>query len=706
MTMMALAMIFAGAIIIRSLPAKYGFFLNEFDPFYDYKATQYIVERVRAQGLLGLFGDDGYFKWVDKTTWYPEGRAVAATSQAGLHMTGAFTYLLLHDVIGLDLTLYDYLIIFPVIFGSLTILVLFLLARRIADTGGGLIAALLFAFSPAVIQRGNLGWYKSEPLGVFLALLATYLLLISLDGRSSIRGMVGYSALAGALYGISIASWGGSSFFLGALAISLVLAVFFRVDHQRLRKVALITPTFMLLTAALFPRPGPGVILNLGGLALYAAIFLVLLFTSPDLKGRGLLTTSFIRGFLGIGLFGLLMFSFGLATDLSLRYYSVIAPFQRGQDALVESVAEHFVPTGGDFISNHGILIFIAGFGALVALRRRSVEDAMALTISGLGIYTAASFSRLMLFATLGIALLSAIGIQELATTVLTGSRRPVAKAQGLSPAQRVTIAITLTGIIALSIYTPISTRGGASGWLIDADAPTSLSAAALPIKAPISDWIEALAWIRENTPSDAVIASWWDYGYWINVLGNRTTLADNATINSTRIALIGRAFMSDEATGVQILRDQLKAQYVVVMVAVYDVSRISQLFSGLYSFERDAYGLSSLGGDGSKMQWFAKIPGLNPDQYLDSDGLPRPSFWTDTLLGKLFPFDPDPDATQRYKQLFQQQTGFTPKVLLVRELVHYSPEGGGPLKLVFMSSGKVDPSSRVRVLVLVYQFT
>jgi len=37
--------------------------------------------------------------------------------------------------------------------------------------------------------------------------------------------------------------------------------------------------------------------------------------------------------------------------------------------------------------------------------------------------------------------------------------------------------------------------------------------------------------WLKNNTPEDAVIASWWDYGYWITTLSERTTIIDNATL-------------------------------------------------------------------------------------------------------------------------------------------------------------------------------
>ena len=45
----------------------------------------------------------------------------------------------------------------------------------------------------------------------------------------------------------------------------------------------------------------------------------------------------------------------------------------------------------------------------------------------------------------------------------------------------------------------------------------------------PVStnDWTESMEWIKNNTPKDAVIASWWDYGYWISTLGQRASIAE-----------------------------------------------------------------------------------------------------------------------------------------------------------------------------------
>ncbi len=39
--------------------------------------------------------------------------------------------------------------------------------------------------------------------------------------------------------------------------------------------------------------------------------------------------------------------------------------------------------------------------------------------------------------------------------------------------------------------------------------------------------WQKAMQWVREETPENAVFAHWWDYGYWIQSIGNRATVTD-----------------------------------------------------------------------------------------------------------------------------------------------------------------------------------
>jgi dolichyl-diphosphooligosaccharide---protein glycosyltransferase len=54
-------------------------------------------------------------------------------------------------------------------------------------------------------------------------------------------------------------------------------------------------------------------------------------------------------------------------------------------------------------------------------------------------------------------------------------------------------------------------------------------------------DFREAYYWLRQNTAEDARIMSWWDYGYQLAAMANRTVLVDNNTWNNSHIAQVGK---------------------------------------------------------------------------------------------------------------------------------------------------------------------
>ena len=54
-----------------------------------------------------------------------------------------------------------------------------------------------------------------------------------------------------------------------------------------------------------------------------------------------------------------------------------------------------------------------------------------------------------------------------------------------------------------------------------------------------LDDFREAYYWLRQNTADEARVMSWWDYGYQIAGMGNKTTLVDNNTWNNSHIALV-----------------------------------------------------------------------------------------------------------------------------------------------------------------------
>ena len=83
------------------------------------------------------------------------------------------------------------------------------------------------------------------------------------------------------------------------------------------------------------------------------------------------------------------------------------------------------------------------------------------------------------------------------------------------------------------------------NNWVTEAKPVPTIFSGASFYSIVTNDWTDALDWLKENTPEDAVIFSWWDYGYWIQTLGERITLADNSTISTVQIEKIARTLLS-----------------------------------------------------------------------------------------------------------------------------------------------------------------
>ena len=208
---------FTTSFLIRSQPVDYGFELNEFDPFFNFRATEFIVEN----------GLSEYFVWHDNLSWYPEGRNVSATSQVMLHITAAGTY----QIFGGNSSLYDFTILFPVVLSSLTVIVIFALVRVMGGTTAGLFAALLYSISVPIIIRGTMGWFKSEPLGLFYGLLGIYLFLSGIkteNKKIAVSKIIG----AGIILSFGLASWGGIQFFVIPIGVFILALPFIRKDHD------------------------------------------------------------------------------------------------------------------------------------------------------------------------------------------------------------------------------------------------------------------------------------------------------------------------------------------------------------------------------------------------------------------------------------------------------------------------------------------
>jgi len=133
-------------------------------------------------------------------------------------------------------------------------------------------------------------------------------------------------------------------------------------------------------------------------------------------------------------------------------------------------------------------------------------------------------------------------------------------------------------------------------------------------------DFREAYRWLSQNTGDDEIVMSWWDYGYQISGMGNRTVLVDGNTRNNTHIARVGRAFASSEEKAYRLARE-LDVDYALV------------IFGGMVGYASD---------DINKFLWMVRISGgLFPEiverDYLSAEGSYRiDSAASKTMLNSL----------------------------------------------------------------------
>ena len=658
---------FAIAFMARSLPLEYGFYLNEFDPWFNYRATQFLVEN----------GYDAYFNWHDNMSWYPDGRDIPKTSQTGLHITAAVLY----QAFGFGMPLYDFIIWLPVVFGAFLTLIIFAIVRVIAGNIAGLFASIFTALSPTIIQRGNLGWFKSEPLGLFYGVLAIYFLLSALKHREP-KYAIAKAVAAGLILGFGMTAWGGVQYFALLLSIFFIALPFF----SKSKNMVYVLPILTILTIAVassFPRPGEAFVTSLPGLGLIGSTIFAIVanFIARDPLKETRYKLIWLAVFVGIGISVIIA---GIYAPSTFRYISVVNPLVKSNIPLVASVAEQATPTIVDYIQNYSMLIPLAGYGAYVSFKKRSPMHIFALVLAITGIYVSASFARLMVFSSISIITLASIAFYDITRVIFERGYRGRSLLTPSDP--RVLYSILMIIMLSVPLFFPPS-----GNWVALADIPPTITNGATSFRTTTDDWTDALEWIKNNTEEDAVIAAWWDYGYWITVLGERKTLADNATINSTRIARIATALVSEENEGVKILRDELHADYLLVYLVG---QRLDQNFLTIGG-----------GGDESKKHWFMRIAGVNETEYIQQDGFtPTAKFWF-TLLGKTFPITPVGYASINQNGTFDVQPQFTPgSVALYTEQVKYPPGEEGALELVYSSPSFNDKSRDLMFGVFIYK--
>ncbi len=603
------------AAVVRLLPLRWGFQLSEFDPHVHYRLTSYMV-------------DNGFFSWtswIDTMAWHPQGLNVAGAVFPGLAATAAFFYQIanalnlapapilsadLYDPLTID-PVFNFCVIFPVIMAVLTVLVIYFLGKDIGGKEVGLFSAFFLALNSPYISRTSLGFFDDETVGIFGILLLIFFFLRSIDPERPLRNSVVYGVAGGLSLGYLFSAWGAARYALGITLIFVFVLILLRRYSSRLFLSYSTIFGISLFIAVNVPKLGFNFLREPTVLAVAGMFLLLSMYEISRYIKTTRNKTLFVFGFLGfIAVLFIGLSSLGLMGSLGDKFWSVVNPSERlGQGVvqqLIQSVQEHRPATWGSLYYDVGIGVLFMPVGLFFAVQNPTNRN-LFLVIFGLtSIYFAGSMARLNLLLAPAISILWALALVQVVKpfiTILRESPRIPRRKMRFRPhvGKEFSAAFIILMFLLLTVSFVLPTTPGSSYPRVVSRAysPTTIASASLPVQPsePVRDWLDALNWMRVNLGQTDVVASWWDYGYWITNIANTTTLADNGTVNSTQISLIGRMFMSNETEAIKFLKE-----YDVTYIVVYT------------TFYQD--GSDAVYGDEGKWRWMARIGALNDTQY------------------------------------------------------------------------------------------
>jgi dolichyl-diphosphooligosaccharide--protein glycosyltransferase len=584
------------AFVVRILPMRWGMYLSEFDPYFQYRFTEYLTN-TGIQTWFDPGNPSSWLNWHDPYRWYPQGVTVSNYAYPGLPMTASFLYQTIR-LLGIDISLKNFCILFPAIFGTLACLVIYFLGKDIGGKPVGIFAALFLALNPSFISRVSLGFFDDESNGILAILLFALFFLRSLDTERPKKFALLYMVASGLTLGYITAGWGASLYPIAMTTLFVFALIVLRRSTTRLLFSYSITFGIGLFIAVHVPKLGTSFLFGSAILPVFG-IFALLLLSEllravKTMRWKITYTALFFAAIVGVVA---VLSQIGLIGNPVGKFMSVLNPFERLGVPIIESVQEHRVTAWGTIYYDYGIgiIFFIVGLYFMVGnLTNRNLF----MSIYGLtGLYFASSMVRLTVLLAPAFCVLWATGLigmlKPFLTIVREAPKISIGKKIGIERVGKEFSGVVVLIMFFLLIWTLALPFPRVFS---HAYTPTTIASDSIGIATtfPLTDWLDALGWMRTLPPNTA-ICSWWDYGYWITVEGNQTSLADNATFNTTHISLIGATFMSNETQAIKILKEQLgRPEYILVFCTFQDNANASYPEAGY--------------GDEGKWRWMAKI--------------------------------------------------------------------------------------------------
>ncbi|KAH8874286.1 Dolichyl-diphosphooligosaccharide--protein glycosyltransferase subunit STT3B [Schistosoma japonicum] len=582
--------------------------IHEFDPWFNYRATKQMVDN----------NFKSFYNWFDNTAWYPLGRIVGGTVYPGLMITSGFIHYICH-LLSLPVHIREVCVFLAPIFSGMTAIATYFFTKEIWNEGAGLFAACFIAIAPGYISRSTAGSYDNEGIAIF-ALMFTYYLWI----KAVKTGKVFWAAFCAISYFYMVSAWGGYVFIINLIPLHIFVLL---IMQRYTAKLYVAYTTFFILGLIMSMQiPFVGFqplrtsehMASVGVFALLqvVAFFKYLQTRVPSDTLRQLFTFGaiFCAGVIFLSVVGLTYA--GVIAPWSGRFYSLWdTGYAKIHIPIITSVSEHQPTSWASFFFDLHVLIATFPAGVRLCFKDLNDERVFVILYAIFASYFAGVMVRLMLTLTPIVCVFSAIAFSRVFELFLNeqdaeansmanqhyndGQNFPTDKRlydkpnktnKKLSSTDRDTSSTTSASpssqqsspgnngnnlraiayiLIIFILYLFVSHCVWVSSNAYSSPSIVLASYGKDGSRFILDDFREAYFWLWQNTKEDSRVMSWWDYGYQIAGMGNRTTLVDNNTWNNSHIALVGKAMASNESEAYKTIQS-LDVDYVLVIFGGY----------------------------------------------------------------------------------------------------------------------------------------
>ncbi len=648
---------------------EYGRVIHEFDPYFNYRAAEYLWQH----------GWRKFFQWFDYQSWYPLGRPVGTTIYPGMQFTSVW----IKQFILPDWSINDICCFVPAWFGVLATLAtsalcytsvnsiahstssksiltdipvvsavmrvvvapilnaLIKLVKQLTGSTWGVatmknppalesavFTAFIMSIVPAHLLRSVGGGYDNESVATFAMEMTFWTWTLTLSATSLFQATI-LGVVSGICYFYMVAAWGGYVFVINLIGIHAVAIFLLRKlpwDHlYRSYTTFYIVGTFLAMQVPVVGLQPIKSLEQLGPFAVFVGFQILQLMRSLETKYQKVNKWKVRAGVILAGAIVaapvvLYLHTKGYFGPISSRVRGLFVKHTKTGNPLVDSVAEHQAASPQAYYQYLHDASTVAPFGlAIVGLVGCTASSSFLLMYGVTAYFFSHKMVRLILLTApiasicAGIALgygwawgvgaifgearpnldlfmddeleesevpIEAKAAKKISKKGSNGSEKKEERKSGADMTPQVVppkdsgdpiwvriVRLVVTGY-AIQMMIPHANEFKETAERM----AHSISHPTIIMKGrnqntgeavTVDDYREAYWWLRDNTPEDARVMAWWDYGYQITGIANRTTIADGNTWNHEHIALLGRTLTSPEKEAHRIARHL--ADYVLI---------------------------------------------------------------------------------------------------------------------------------------------